>query len=178
MFIFQALCSRNVLHANSMSHPLFPPALAPTCHWRFWQTGLTLAALLLGRTFVQSSTAEAGNDFVTGLDGVHEDNFEDLDDGHFPSIDIDIDSNINPIKLNNFTFMHYNVWSIMAENRVEYLTNICRKYSIDVLAISESKLDDTIPSDLILIPRYHEPIQRDRNRNGGGCATYIANHKW
>ena len=78
--------------------------------------------------------------------------------------------------MQQFYFFTLNVWSIIAEGRLDYLTNVCRKYSIDVLAISESKLDDTIPSDLILIPGYHEPIRRDRNRNGGGCVIYVASH--
>ena len=112
-------------------------------------------------------------DDVIDINGVHED---ELEDERFPSVDLDLDSNINPIKRNNFTFLHFNVWSIMAEGRLDYLTKVCRKYSIDVLAISESKLDDTIPSDLIQIPGYHEPIRQDRNRNGGGCAIYIASH--
>ena len=100
----------------------------------------------------------------------------DFDNEFFSSIDINIDSNINPIKDDNFTFSHYNVWSLMGEGRIDYLSRICKKFSIDVLAISESKLDNTIPSNLILIPGYHEPIRRDRNRNGGGCVIYVANH--
>ena len=101
---------------------------------------------------------------------------EDFDNDYFSSIDIDLDSNINPISDNNFTFLHYNVWSILAEGRISYLSRICTKYNIDVLAITESKLDSTIPSNLIQIPGYHEPIRRDRNRRGGGCVIYIANH--
>ena len=40
--------------------------------------------------------------------------------------------------------------------------------------MAESKIDDTIPSNLITIPGYHEPLRRDRNRNGGGVLVYIA----
>ena len=87
---------------------------------------------------------------------------ENFDDEYFSSVDIDLNSSVNPIRHDNFTFLHFNVWSLL--------------YSIDVLAVSESKLDDTIPSNLIKIPGYHEPIRRDRNRNGGGCVIYVASH--
>ena len=123
-----------------------------------------------------SSLAAALDDIVADVDSVHTEYDEMNEEYFFSSIDIDIDSNINPIKDNNFTFLHYNVWSLMAEGRIDYLSRICKKFSIDVLAISESKLDHTIPSNLILIPGYHEPIRRDRNRNGGGCVIYVANH--
>ena len=36
-----------------------------------------------------------------------------------------------------------------------------------------------IPSNLIMIPGYHEPVRRDRHingRNGGGVLIYIAEH--
>ena len=123
-----------------------------------------------------SSIASAVDDLVADFIGVQNEDDNDLDDEHFASIDIDVDSNSNPIKSTNFTFLHYNVWSLMAEGRIDYLARICKKYAIDVLAISESKLDDTIPSDLLRIPGYHEPIRRDRTRNGGGCVIYISDH--
>ena len=48
---------------------------------------------------------------------------------------------------------------------------------IDVLIISESKLDQTIPNSLITIPGYHEPLRHDREQNGrhgGGVLMYIS----
>ena len=69
-----------------------------------------------------SSIAAAVDDLVTDFIGVQpDDDTLELDEEHFSSIDIDIDSNINPIKSNNFTFLHYNVWSLMAEGRIDYL---------------------------------------------------------
>ena len=61
----------------------------------------------------------------------------------------------------------------MAEGRLDYVKMICHKYSIDVLIASESKLDDTIPDNLIHKNGFHEPIRHDRNRNGGGVVIYI-----
>ena len=42
--------------------------------------------------------------------------------------------------------------------------------------LTESKLNNAIPSHLISLPGYHEPLRRDRNRNGGGVLIYIAEH--
>ena len=47
------------------------------------------------------------------------------------------------------------------------------------LIITESKLDSTIPDNLIVIPGYHQPIRHDRflnGRQGGGVLMYIAEH--
>ena len=45
-------------------------------------------------------------------------------------------------------------------------------YSIDIISINETKLDDTIKSCEVHIPNY-EFIRRDRNRQGGGVDFYI-----
>ena len=83
-------------------------------------------------------------------------------------------SNGSPIDINNFNIVHFNINSITAEGRLDQLSDICTTLNLDVLIITESKLDQTIPSNLISIPGYHEPIRRDRNRNGGGVLIYIS----
>ena len=65
----------------------------------------------------------------------------------------------------------------MATDRLEQLTDICKTLNIDVLILSESKLDQTIPNNLITIPGYHEPLRHDREingRHGGGVLMYIS----
>ena len=45
------------------------------------------------------------------------------------------------------------------------------------MIISESKLDKTIPTNLIKIPGFHEPLRHDRSvngRHGGGVLMYIS----
>ena len=64
-----------------------------------------------------SSIASAVDDLVADFIGVQNDDDNDLDEEHFASIDIDVDSNSNPIKSSNFTFLHYNVWSLMADGK-------------------------------------------------------------
>ena len=47
------------------------------------------------------------------------------------------------------------------------------------MVITESKLDNTIPNNLLIIPGYHEPIRHDRPVNGiygGGVLIYVANN--
>ena len=88
-------------------------------------------------------------------------------------------SNGSPINTNNFNIVHYNINSITAEGRIEQLSNICNILNLDVLILTESKIDQTIPNYLIRIAGYHEPIRRDRpvnGRNGGGVLIYIAEH--
>ena len=93
-----------------------------------------------------------------------------------------INFNLNegaPIDTNDFNIVHYNINSILAHDKLEQLTANCKLLNIDVLIITESKLDSNIPNNLITIPGYHEPIRHDRvtnGRNGGGVLMYIAEH--
>ena len=85
--------------------------------------------------------------------------------------------NGSPIDINNFNIVHFNINSITADGRLDQLSDICKVLSLDVLIITESKLDQTIPSNLIMIPGYHEPVRRDRitnGRSGGGVLIYIS----
>ena len=47
------------------------------------------------------------------------------------------------------------------------------KDNVDILLVSETKLDDTFPSGRFFIEGYKEPIRLDRNRNGGGLLFFI-----
>ena len=78
--------------------------------------------------------------------------------------------------MNNFNIVHYNINSITADNRLDQLSDICNTLNLSVLVITESKLDASIPINLLTIPGYHEPVRRDRNRNGGGVLIYIAEY--
>ena len=88
-------------------------------------------------------------------------------------------SNGSPIDVENFNIVHYNINSILAHDKLEQLTETCRLLNIDVLIITESKLDSNIPTNLITLPGYHDPIRHDRpvnGRHGGGVLMYIAEH--
>ena len=101
----------------------------------------------------------------------------DLDD-NCQSTNFDL-SNGSPINCDNFNIVHYNINSITAEGRLDQLADICNLLNLSVLVITESKLDETIPTNLITIPGYHEPVRRDRDNNGrygGGVLIYIAEY--
>ena len=94
-------------------------------------------------------------------------------DNECQSINFDL-SDGSPIDVNYFNIAHYNINSITAFGRLDQLSDICATLKLDVLILTESKLDITIPSSVITLPGYHEPLRRDRNRNGGGVLVYIA----
>ena len=47
---------------------------------------------------------------------------------------------------------------------------------IDILIISESKLNDTFPTSQFLIDSFTEPFRLDRTRNGTGILLYLKNN--
>ena len=47
------------------------------------------------------------------------------------------------------------------------------KNRIDIILISETKLDNTFPKPQFRIPGYTLPLRLDRNKNGGGVLLYI-----
>ena len=57
---------------------------------------------------------------------------------------------------------------------MEELIENVRTLKCHVVILTESKLDHSIPSNLLTLPGFHEPLRRDRNRHGGGCLVYIS----
>ena len=45
--------------------------------------------------------------------------------------------------------------------------------SVDILMVSETKLDDSFPVGQFLIAGFQQPFRFDRNKNGGGILLYI-----
>ena len=75
----------------------------------------------------------------------------EIDDDLPQSINVDF-SNGSPLKNDDFLIVHYNINSIRAEDRVDQLTDVCQKMKIDCLILTETKIDATIPSNLLQIP--------------------------
>ena len=57
-------------------------------------------------------------------------------------------------------------------NKFEQLKDTVLKY-VDVLVLTEAKLDDSFPKAQLLVDRFSEPYRYDRNRKGGGIMIYI-----
>ena len=70
---------------------------------------------------------------------------------------------------------HLNCQSILP-HKDEIFDLLCN-FHLDVLTLSETWLDDTIPDSEILPGECdYSLIRRDRNRHGGGVAVLISNH--
>ena len=91
------------------------------------------------------------------------------------SVNIDI-SNGSVLNSTDFSGAHFNINSITAPGRLEALNDYARVLNLNFIVITESKLDETIPSNLIELTGFHEPLRRDRDRHGGGCLIYISNN--
>ena len=65
---------------------------------------------------------------------------------------------------------HLNINSI--RNKFDLLKKIVAE-DIDILMITETKLDDSFPGSQFLIQGFFRPYRLDRNENGGGILLYI-----
>ena len=66
--------------------------------------------------------------------------------------------------------VHLNINSI--SSKFEPLLTLI-KDTVDLLVVTESKLDDTFPPDQFQIEGFSRPIRLDRNRNGGGIIIFV-----
>ena len=57
-------------------------------------------------------------------------------------------------------------------NKFDQLREIVLKY-VDVLVVTETKLDDTFLTSQFLVTGFSVPYRLDRNRNGGGIMIFI-----
>ena len=78
----------------------------------------------------------------------------------------------NSIAGKGFKFAHLNVVSLV--KNFEEIKLFLDNNEVDVLALNETRLDETIFDSEISIPMYHL-IRKDRNRHGGGVAIYLKN---
>ena len=69
--------------------------------------------------------------------------------------------------------MHLNISTLLPN--FEELKHFVHKYNMDIVSLNESRLDSSISDSTINIPNYNL-LRNDRNRSGGGVATYIKQH--
>ena len=82
---------------------------------------------------------------------------------------------LNPgpvVTKSDLALCHININSLAAPNKLSELEHFTATHAIDILALSETKLDDTVHPNLYRITGFHSPFTRHRNRNGGGTAIY------
>ena len=90
-----------------------------------------------------------------------------------PKVDHDAFTHLKNIRINNMKNViigQLNINSI--RNKFESLAELMRG-NLDILVITETKLDHTFPDKQFLIPGYRKPFRRDRNRFGGGVMIYV-----
>ena len=74
-------------------------------------------------------------------------------------------------KFESFNFRQININSI--RNKSEPLFFLVSN-DIDVLLISETKIDNTFPVNQFCVPGYLVPFTLDHTGNGGGIMSYVA----
>ena len=57
-------------------------------------------------------------------------------------------------------------------NKIHFLSDMVAD-KLDILLISETKIDDSFPNAQFLIKGFSEPLRLDRNATGGGLLLYI-----
>ena len=83
-----------------------------------------------------------------------------------------IESNPGPPR-QNLNISHVNINSITAPGRLDELHSFVELNNIDILMLTETKLDKNVHPSLYELPNFHPPFLNNRTRHGGGTATYI-----
>ena len=57
-------------------------------------------------------------------------------------------------------------------NKFDMLSDLIKGY-IDILLVSETKIDSSFPTPQFLMPGFLPPFRLDRSKNGGGLLLYV-----
>ena len=82
-----------------------------------------------------------------------------------------VEPNPGPTNI-KLTVCHTNINSITANGRLDELSQFVHINDIDILCLSETKLDKNVHPSMYHLPGYSEPLTRHRTRHGGGVAIY------
>ena len=78
--------------------------------------------------------------------------------------------NIRISNLNKLILGHLNINSL--KNKFDLFSEQIKGH-IDMLMVSEKKLDDSFPEGQFLIDGFHSPFRFDRSKNGGRIMLYV-----
>ena len=91
----------------------------------------------------------------------------------------DVESNPGPSMMKSLSVLHCNINSLYAYNsdhKIGELETLAETTKCDIIALTETWLDNTISDQLLPIRGFLPPIRKDRNRHGGGVLFYCADH--
>ena len=84
-----------------------------------------------------------------------------------------IESNPGPPEQKPLKIAHVNINGITAENKLDELEQFIETNDIQILAVTETKLDKTVGEAQYSINDFHPPLTKHRTRHGGGVALYV-----
>ena len=85
-----------------------------------------------------------------------------------------VETNPGPSNPSLLNVCHININSITAPGRVDELSQFTDSNDIDILLLTETKLDDQVSPSLYKLDKFHAPLTKHRNRHGGGVAVYVS----
>ena len=145
------------LHSISPNYVLNPCAKSYVPHYALLKENCTIIAILVTLLFL----------FILLLIQLK---FINNHENMFPKYLIKKLKHDNP---NKIMIGHLNINSI--RSKFEFLKDLIGN-NIDVLLISETKLNDSFPPGQFMIDGYHVPFRMDRNDRGGGLLLYFREH--
>ena len=86
-----------------------------------------------------------------------------------------VETNPGPIN-KELKIAHVNINSVTAPGWLDELHFFLNEHNIDILALSETKLDDAVHHSLFNLPNFHAPYTKHRTRQGGRVAVYTRRH--
>ena len=135
----------------------------------------------VGQTLMEQFVMPESESLFDNISGVEPPEMIDTDDSNARSlidIDVSINENDDPkilletlksLNRDRPIIAHININFLSP--KFEPLKDII-KDNIDILLVSETKLDDTYPDGQFFIEGYKEPIRLDRNKNGRGLVFH------
>lgn len=79
----------------------------------------------------------------------------------------------NDLSVKNLTMAAVNINSITSPGRLDELQYFVDANQVDILAVSEMKIDHTVHPCLFTLRNFHRPFIKPRTRRGGGVGIYI-----
>ena len=74
------------------------------------------------------------------------------------------------------TLAHVNINSITAPDRLDELETFADTHDIDIMCLTETKLDNAVNTSLYHMNNFSPPLTKHRDRHGGGVAIYTKNN--